>query len=105
VLCEQSNATESLQKRIKILEDKIAKLSKNSSNSSKCPSSDDITKPKNPKKRDKQRKIGGQPGHARNERPLMPFCYSLSSSYLTDYNAKKSSFFRAGKYYPVIIEF
>jgi len=71
VLCDLSNTIESLQEQIKVLEVKVAKLSKNSSNSSKRPSSDDITKPKSSKKKKKgKRKIGGQPGHDRHDRPL-----------------------------------
>jgi len=71
ILCDFSNTIESQQEKIKALEVKVAKLSKNSSNSSKPPSSDDITKPKSKKKKKKgQRKIGGQPGHQRHERPL-----------------------------------
>ena len=71
MLCDLSNTIESQQKQIKALEVKVAKLSKNSSNSSKPPSSDDITKPKSNKKKKKgKRKIGGQPGHERHERPL-----------------------------------
>lgn len=71
ILCDLSNTIESLQEQIKILEIKVAKLSKNSSNSSKPPSSDDITKPKSKKKKKKgKRKIGGQPGHERHNRPL-----------------------------------
>jgi transposase len=71
ILCDLSNTIESQQKQIKVLEAKVAKLSKNSSNSSKPPSSDDITKPKSNKKKKKgKRKIGGQPGHERHERPL-----------------------------------
>jgi len=72
ILCDLSNTVESQQKQIKALEVKVAKLSKNSSNSSKPPSSDDITKPKSNKKKKKgKRKIGGQPGHERHERPLL----------------------------------
>ena len=71
ILCDLSNTIESLQEQIKVLEAKVAKLSKNSSNSSKPPSSDDITKPGSSKKKKKgKRKIGGQPGHERHERPL-----------------------------------
>ena len=71
ILCDLSNTIESQQEQIKALEVKVAKLSKNSSNSSKRPSSDDITKPKSNKKKKKgKRKIGGQPGHERHERPL-----------------------------------
>lgn len=62
-----------LEKRIAELEEKIAKLSKNSSNSSK-PSSSDIYNPPKKKKpgRPKKRKIGGQPGHPRHQRPAFP---------------------------------
>lgn len=50
---------------------KIAKLSKNSSNSSKPPSSDIVKPPKKQNgKGGRKNKIGGQPGHLRNERPL-----------------------------------
>jgi transposase len=71
ILCDLSNTIESQQEQIEALEVKVAKLSKNSSNSSKPPSSDDITKPK-PNKKNKmdKRRIGGQPGHQRHERPL-----------------------------------
>jgi transposase len=71
ILCDLSKTIESQQEQIKALELKIAKLSKNSSNSSKPPSSDDITKAKSNKKKKKgKRKIGGQQGHKRHERPL-----------------------------------
>ena len=61
-----------LEKRIADLEAEIAKLRKNSSSSSKPPSSD-IVKPPKPKpkgkgKKRKRRKIGGQPGHPKHER-------------------------------------
>jgi transposase len=71
-ICELSHKLEAQTKQINVLENKIAVLSKNSSTSSKRPSSDDITKPK-PKKKDKngkKNKIGGQPGHKRHVRPL-----------------------------------
>ena len=71
VLCDLSNTVQSQQEQIMVLELKVAKLSKNSSNSSKRPSSDDITKPKSNKTQGKdKRKIGGQPGHERHERTL-----------------------------------
>jgi hypothetical protein len=66
ILCDQSLTIESQQKQIKDLEIKIAKLSKNSSNSSKRPSSDDITKPEN--KNPKGQKKGG----SQNRRPTRP---------------------------------
>ena len=69
-LCGFCDTIGSLENRINLLENKIAKLSKNSSNSSKPPSSDDITKPNNKKnKKEQKRKIGGQPGHERHVRP------------------------------------
>jgi transposase len=72
-LCNLSATIEAQQLKIKTLEIKVANLSKNSSNSSKRPSSDDITKPKSNKKKNKgKRKIGGQAGHKKHERPLMP---------------------------------
>ena len=51
----------------------VAKLSKNSSNSSKPPSSDIVKPPKTPASKDgkkgkKKRKIGGQPGHEKQDR-------------------------------------
>ena len=54
-------------KRIEELEAEVAKLKKNSSTSSKPPSSD-IVKPPRDCKRGKP-KIGGQPGHQKHERP------------------------------------
>ncbi len=69
-LCELSEIIEFQNEKILALEDKIAKLSKNSTNSGKRPSSDDITKKKKKKKGD--RVIGGQPGHPKHERPLFP---------------------------------
>lgn len=57
------------------LEDQVQKLKKNSRNSSKPPSSD-IVKPKKKKQNEagnvpeSKRKIGGQPGHPKHERPF-----------------------------------
>ncbi len=56
-------------KTIKALELELAKYKKNSSNSSKPPSSD-IVKPPKKRKQKGKRKIGGQPGHQKHERPL-----------------------------------
>ena len=51
------------------LKQQLAAARKNSSTSSKPPSSD-IVKPKNPRgKGGKKRRRGGQPGHPRHERP------------------------------------
>ena len=71
-LLEMDTEIINLKKIVNSQEMKIAKLSKNSSNSGKKPSSDDITKPKNKKKNEKNRKIGGQKGHPKHERPLFP---------------------------------
>jgi transposase len=56
-----------LRAKLADLEAKLAKAQKNSSNSSKPPSSD-IVKPPRPKGK-RKRKLGGQPGHARHQRP------------------------------------
>jgi len=56
-----------LAEQVKKITDKVAKLSKNSSNSSKPPSSD-IVKPPRKTKNKKPRNIGGQPGHTKHER-------------------------------------
>ena len=49
-LCELDARAQAAQQEIEALQRKIARLSKDSSNSSKRPSSDDITKPKGGKK-------------------------------------------------------
>ena len=58
---------QALLKKNAELTDKVAKLSKNSSNSSKPPSSD-IVKPPRKKKSNTSRNRGGQPGHTKHER-------------------------------------
>ena len=62
---------EQLCARVAQLEAELAAAKKNSTNSSKPPSSD-IVKPKIKPKDGKKRKRGGQPGHPRHERPLLP---------------------------------
>lgn len=70
IIAEQRALIEKLQRQIAALEEK---LGKNSSNSSKPPSSDPPwRKPKPKPKRGKKRKRGGQPGHAKHDRPLVP---------------------------------
>jgi transposase len=75
-LCERDAQVQALQQDIQVLQRKIAQLSKNSSNSSKRPSSDDITKPrggKKPRGPDKTgNPIGGQPGHWKHNRAPYP---------------------------------
>jgi len=67
---EQDRRIEELEKRVVELEGKLAAAQKNSSNSSKPPSSD-ITAPPKPKqkkgKRRRKRGIGGQHGHCKAE--------------------------------------
>jgi transposase len=76
-----------LDAKVDELTEKVARLSKNSSNSSKPPSSD-ITKPPNRAERrqsEKKRKIGGQWGHPKWERTpwdqgeVEPIQYTLTS--------------------------
>ena len=59
-----------LEIRVRELEAQLAALRKNSSNSSKPPSSDIVKPPKPPTRgRPRKRKRGGQPGHPRHQRP------------------------------------
>jgi transposase len=75
-LCQLDAQVQASQQEIEALQRKIAQLSKNSSNSSKRPSSDDITKPKGGKKTrrpdEKGNPIGGQPGHPKHTRAPYP---------------------------------
>ena len=57
-----------LTARVEDLSAQVARLSKNSSNSSKPPSSDIVKSPRPPGHAGNGR-IGGQPGHARHQRP------------------------------------
>ena len=62
-----------LEARIDALEAELAKARKNSSTSSKPPSSDVVKPAKPPSSKDGvKRKRGGQPGHPRHERPAFP---------------------------------
>ena len=71
VALEELVATQA--KRIADLETELAKSKRNSSNSSKPPSSDIVKPPKpSPPKGEGRRKIGGQPGHPRHERASFP---------------------------------
>lgn len=68
-LVEQDKIITTQAERIKHLEHELAKYKKNSSNSSKPPSSD-IVKPPKENRANGERKIGGQPGHPKHYRPL-----------------------------------
>lgn len=75
-LCDLDAQLQASQQQVEALQHKVAQLSKDSSNSSKRPSSDDITKPKGGKKPkgadEKGNPIGGQPGHPRHTRAPYP---------------------------------
>ena len=64
--------TKQLLERIAALEAELARSRKDSSNSSKPPSSDIVKPPARPRPDGDKRRVGGQPGHPRHERPLLP---------------------------------
>jgi transposase len=72
-VCERCEALRrevaDLRAKLAGLEARLAKSRKNSSNSSKPPSSDIVKPPRGKGKR--QRKLGGQAGHPRHERPAL----------------------------------
>ncbi len=67
-----AKATVPLLERIAALEAELAKAKKDSSNSSKPPSSDMVKPPKPPTKNRKKRERGAQPGHPQHLRPIFP---------------------------------
>src|SRR3990170_4266377 len=67
-----AKATAPLIERIAALEAELAKAKKNSSNSSKPPSSDMVKPPRPSAKDGRKRKRGGQPGHEQPLRPIFP---------------------------------
>jgi transposase len=67
-----AKATAPLLERIVALEAELAKAKKNSSNSSKPPSSDLVKPPKPPRKDGQNRQQGGQPGHEQHLRDDFP---------------------------------
>lgn len=71
VIGDLSRQVDLEQQRVQALERQVARLAKNSTNSSKPPSSD-ITHPRPPPRRKAKRRIGAQPGHPRHERPAFP---------------------------------
>ena len=60
-----------LLERVRLLEEEVARLKKNSSTSSKPPSSD-ITKPVHEQRQPGERKIGGQSKHKGKSREMLP---------------------------------
>lgn len=72
-LAVQAQEIRALKKQIKqrdVLQERLSKLEKNSSNSSKPPSSDIVKPPKVPLPDGEKRSPGGQPGHKRYVRSL-----------------------------------
>ena len=74
LLAKQAATIEQMAQRVAELESKLAAAQKDSSNSSKPPSSD-IVNPKKAanRKRKRKRKPGAQKGHPKHERPEFPF--------------------------------
>ena len=68
-IAKQKQRIEQLTATVELLREEIARLKKNSSKSSKPPSSD-IVKPPRPARKGKKRKRGGQKGQARRESNL-----------------------------------
>jgi len=65
---EMAEMKQQFQAQIDALQERVARLQKNSSNSSKPPSSDIVQPPKPKAKHGKKRRQGGQPGHMKYER-------------------------------------
>ena len=72
IIADLRGLVEKLTKRIEELELQLAKAQKDSSNSSKSPSSDIVKPPKKKGDRRKKAKRGGQKGHPRILRELLP---------------------------------
>lgn len=73
IIAELRQQITMLLKRIQQLEDEVARLKKDSGNSSKPPSSDIVKPPKVIRRLGQKRKRGGQPGHAKQSRkPFAP---------------------------------
>jgi len=68
VIKQLTEENKKLREHIKLLEEKIARLQKNSGNSSKPPSSDIVKPLKVIRKHGKKRKRGGQHGHRKFSR-------------------------------------
>ena len=94
IIAELTKRNEELTKLIEELLLRIAKLEKNSRNSSKPPSSD-IVKPQKPQlPNGENRKEGGQPGHERNVRP--PFELSAVDSVINIQLPQKEQYCSCG---------
>jgi transposase len=73
IIQQQELQIADLKRQVQELTAQVARLSKNSSNSSKPPSSDIVKPPRSPAPKGGKRRLGGQPGHARHQRqPFSP---------------------------------
>ena len=70
VLLEMDARIKALELQVRLLEDKVASLSNNSTNSSKPPSSDG-PRVVRPKKKKSSRSAGGQKGHKGHKREML----------------------------------
>lgn len=93
-----------LTARLARLEAELAKAKKNSSNSSKPPSSD-IVKPPKPARKDGKRKQGAQPGHDRHERqPFPPEAIDETCDYTLNSCPDCGGHVEAGKQPPHVLQ-
>jgi len=74
-----------LKARLEKLERLVAKLGKDSSTSSKPPSSDIVKPPKTKPKGQRKRRAGGQPGHEKHERTFQPEEVDVRHGYTLDF--------------------
>jgi transposase len=72
LLVQQQQAAVSLTEQVRSLQEKLASARKDSSTSSKPPSSDIVKPPKPAPPGQAKRKQGGQPGHPKHERAAFP---------------------------------
>ena len=72
IISQLMRKIEELQAEVQRLREEVACLKKNSSNSSKPPSSDIVKPQKVRLRRTRKRRRGGQPGHAKHERAPFP---------------------------------
>jgi transposase len=85
IIQQQQARIAELEKKVQELSAQVARLSKNSANSSKPPSSDIVKPPKPPATGGGKRHLGGQMGHPRHERtPFAPDQINQTVDYRPD---------------------
>jgi transposase len=100
-----AKATAPLLERIAALEAELARAKKNSSNSSKPPSSDLVKPPKPPRKDGQKRQRGGQPGHEQHLRAdFPPEAIDQVVSYTLDRCPDCGGKLRTGKYLADVLQ-